>query len=477
MPAPLARDGERPDQGGHPVSVSSSTSGTAPLFNFSGIASGLDTNSIVTALMNLEKQPQVLLQNKQTAYQATDSGYASLTSKLNTLQTALRNIGNPLDWQPVTATSSDPNRASVTSTSASSVGAISFTVQSLASQDVVASYGNVTAGAVIASGNITIGTSAGSTSVNVGGGTLDEVVQAINSQTTVGLTAAAVQVSPGNYKLQLTAINSTDTVNTSMSQFTGLGPSWGAVSSPAQAHIHVGSSSAGYDVYSNSNTFSNVLPGVNVTVKQADPLTTVNIQSSGDATTMVGKVQTMVDAYNAAVDEAKTQTAYDPTTKIAGALQGQSSVRQLQSALSNSVSGSLSTSSAATAGIELDSTGHMTFDQAKFTTAFQTSPASVQQIFADPLNTTSPALVDRLKATLTDALSPGTGYLKTSQKGIETSITNLGDQIGQYQVQLDAKEVALRAQFTTMETLLQGLQAQGTTLQSFFGQSSNSSNS
>src|ERR1700712_1199207 len=127
MPLLLARDGEHHPQGGHPVSVSN-VNGSTPIINFSGLASGLDTNAIVTAMMAIEKRPQVLLQQKQTSYQAMDSAFSSVISKLNALQPAARNIGNPIDWTPVTATSSDPTRATTTSSSAATTGSVSFTV-------------------------------------------------------------------------------------------------------------------------------------------------------------------------------------------------------------------------------------------------------------------------------------------------------------------------------------------------------------
>src|SRR3954447_23941904 len=283
MPGPLARDGERNSQGGHPVSVSN-VSGSSPLFNFSGVASGLDTNSIITALMAVEKRPQVLMQNRQSAYQAMNTAYSSVIGKLNGLQSAVRNLGNPTDWQPVTASSSDPSRASLISSSGSSTGSVSFTVQSLASPDSVVSFGQVADAdtTVVAAGTITIGTSAGSTTVNTGGGTLNEIAQAINSQTAIGLTAAVVNNAPGEYKLQLTATNVTETVNTSMAQFTGLGGFWGQVTTAAKAVIHVGAAGMGYDVIANSNTFTNLLPGVNVTVSKADPSTTLTVTSSPD---------------------------------------------------------------------------------------------------------------------------------------------------------------------------------------------------
>src|SRR3954468_12083188 len=161
------------------TSTSSTTSSATPLINITGLASGLDTDSIVTALMSIEKKPQILLQNRQAAYQNQDTALSSVIAKLNAVASAARSIGNPIDWQPVTATASDPS-LKLTTSSASSTGSVSFKVMSLASPDSVVSFGQVPDPdtPAVAPGTIPIGTSAGSTTVNTGGGTLNEIAQA-----------------------------------------------------------------------------------------------------------------------------------------------------------------------------------------------------------------------------------------------------------------------------------------------------------
>src|ERR1700712_3266911 len=121
-----------------PTPTTTTSSSTTPLINITGLASGLDTNAIVTAMMAVEKRPQQMLQQKQADYLARDAALSSVITKLTAAASAARSIGNPLDWELVKATSSDPTKASVTSSSASSVGSVSFTVLSLASPDAVA---------------------------------------------------------------------------------------------------------------------------------------------------------------------------------------------------------------------------------------------------------------------------------------------------------------------------------------------------
>jgi len=455
-----------------------SVSGTSstPLVNITGLASGLDTDSIVKALMDVEKRPQIMLQNKQLQFEDRDAAFTSVTGKLNALATAARNVGNPLDWHPVKAESSDPNRVSVSATSASSTGSVSFTVLSLASFDSVVSVGQAPDADTtsVASGTITIGTSAGSTTVNVGGGTLNEVAEAINAQTTVGLKAAVIHSAPGEYKLQLTATNVAETVNTPMAQFSGLGGAWGQVTTASQAHLHVGAAGMGFDVYADSNTFIGLVPGVNVTVKQADPLTTVTVTSSPDTDAMITKVQKMVDAYNAAIDEIKKQTAYDPTTKVAQPLVGVSAVTQARNSLSTAMVGT-STTTPALVGIQTTADGHIDFDPSKFTAAFETNSAQVIALFTNPADPLNPGLADRLKSTLLGLTQTGSGSLWSAQKGVASTIADLTKQIADYQIRLDQREADLRKRFAALESALSRIKGQGSGLSAALGSSQTAS--
>jgi flagellar hook-associated protein 2 len=56
--------------------------------SISGLASGLDTASIVSALMLIAKQPQVQIQNKITVEQARQQAYKDVLGQLQSLTTS-----------------------------------------------------------------------------------------------------------------------------------------------------------------------------------------------------------------------------------------------------------------------------------------------------------------------------------------------------------------------------------------------------
>jgi flagellar hook-associated protein 2 len=187
-------------------------------------------------------------------------------------------------------------------------------------------------------------------------------------------------------------------------------------------------------------------------------------------------VQKVVDAYNAAIDEIKAQTAYDPTSKIAQPLAGISTVMQARMSLSNSIIGS-STTTPSLVGIQTSDDGHIAFDQAKFTAAFLANPATTVALFANPLDPVNPGLADRLKTTILNLTQTGSGSLWQAQKGVQTSIIDVTKQISDYQRHLDQREADLRKQFAALETALTQIKGMGSGLSAMLASSSSSQSS
>jgi flagellar hook-associated protein 2 len=237
--------------------------------------------------------------------------------------------------------------------------------------------GTVTA---VFSGGLRIGT-VQSTNVDTGDGSLSAVVNAINGAN-VGVSASAIQVAPGQLKLQLasSATGLGGAVSTGTGGFSGLGTftSFGVAQ---DASITVGSGPGAFTVTSSSNQVSSILNGVTLNLLTTGT-TTVNV--TRDADQAAAKVSSLVDQVNAVVKEIKDQTGFDTDTKTGGILIGDFTVRQIQSNLTNSILDAVSTSTVGTAaslGISIDKTGVFSFDKTKFTTAYNANPAAVGALF------------------------------------------------------------------------------------------------
>src|SRR5436190_10690700 len=97
-----------------------------------GLASGIDTSSIVNALMQVERAPEKQMQIKKSQSQQRQTLLQDFETKLKALQTAAEGLGDVTMWAPKqSVASSDPTRVSVTMMSGAGVGGTTIDVQRL----------------------------------------------------------------------------------------------------------------------------------------------------------------------------------------------------------------------------------------------------------------------------------------------------------------------------------------------------------
>ena len=114
-----------------------------------------------------------------------------------------------------------------------------------------------------------------------------------------------------------------------------------------------------------------------------DPVT---INVARDSSGLQDSINTFVTDYNAVISQIKSLASYNSTTKTAGILFGNSAVRDLRHNLGSMISDKVSGISGdydtfASIGLSLDTSGTLSFDSSKFTTALAKDAESVQAIF------------------------------------------------------------------------------------------------
>lgn len=283
--------------------------------------------------------------------------------------------------------------------------------------------------------------------------------------------------------------------------------------------------------YNNSNTVSNVIPGLSLSITGNDTSTPFTVNVTQNTTLLVSAVQSFISTYNAAVDEINKATA-PPIVEAAaagsggstnvipgGVLYGNNDFSLVISQFENLLGGFLGDqntpyNSLAQAGILLVSS---------FQTVSATSledqtaqNAGVQQTTVDgtngtlaPLNVktflaayaSNPnAIVDLLTGAngLTNQLGsylttvtgsptlldsgpvgtiPRTALIQNYENGNNDTIANLEQQVTQITDEANQQANALRSEFVSSETQIAGLQAEQQELASVFGFSATSSSS
>ena len=183
---------------------------TTPSINFSGLASGIDTSSIISQLTTVAQKPITLLQGKDDTYNAELAAWQQFNTNLSSLQSAVTTLGQATTFNTASATSSDSTVATVTTLPGAALGDHSLTVTQLAQAQKVVS-------ASIPSGSTALG-QAGSFTLNGKTVTvsrtdaLTDIAVKINAAQ-AGVSATVVNVGPGDFRLTLTS-NQTGTANT-----------------------------------------------------------------------------------------------------------------------------------------------------------------------------------------------------------------------------------------------------------------------
>ncbi|WP_347059480.1 flagellar filament capping protein FliD [Blastococcus sp. HT6-30] len=442
-----------------------------------GLASGLDTTSLINALIKAEGAPQTALQTRLSATEAAAAGYRSLNTKFDALRAAAETVLKPATWSSAKATSTAAGVA-VALGVAPQPGSLTFSVESVAASHSVVSNGTAwtntkdpagfTELTVYQADNVTPAVDADGKPkvISVGGtGTLADAVSAINASN-YGLSATAVQVAPGKYQLQVTATSSG-----AETKF-GLGSAFTEITTGTDAALKVGTTASAYTVTSPTNTFEGLMPGATITVNKAEKGVPVTVNVASDPGAVADKVQALVDAANAALASIKVAT--NPTGGPAATLKGDSSLGRLAGQVLGAVSYGVGThGSPAAAGLELARNGgSIEFDREKFLTALADDPALVQSLFvgtptgpgpdkvADTADDGAPGAVQRLMDLAQLATDTTTGTLTTLAKSRDSQADDIQDSIDAWDRRLELRRATLTRQFTAMETALSSMQQQ-----------------
>ena len=98
-----------------------------------GLASGIDTDAVITQLMALERAPQARLKLKETSLQARQSALTDVATRLRSLQTAVKDLSSITTWAETQSLAvSDPTKVAGRRLSGSAPGGHTLNVTQLA---------------------------------------------------------------------------------------------------------------------------------------------------------------------------------------------------------------------------------------------------------------------------------------------------------------------------------------------------------
>lgn len=433
-----------------------------------GIGSGLDINGLVSQLMAVEQRPLAALAGKEASYQAKLSAFGQLKSVLSALQTASNALKDAAKFSATKTTVGAD--AAFTASSSTSAAASSYTVEvsQLAKVQRVATSATValtpTAGDLtIDFGSVTGGVftadPARTKTLTFAGGSIEALRDAINGGD-LGVTASVVN--NGTVKQLVLTGKSTGAAEAFKLGGT-VGLSYnpevsGTASDPAyrvQAAQDAQLKVDGIAISRSSNTVTDAIEGVTLTLTKENAGVASSLTVASDRSGARSAVDAFVKAFNDVNKTIKDLTAFNPETRRASTLTGDSTARSVQGQVRSLVGGALTglgvTSRLSEIGISFKSDGTLAVDSSKLDAALNDPARGVAAFFTGTENVTGFA---EAVSTALEGYISSTGLIAGRTDGINASVKLIGKQREALVTRLEQTEKRYRAQFTALDSMV-----------------------
>jgi flagellar hook-associated protein 2 len=444
---------------------------------------GIDFNQLLDAVMTQERAPLTRLETQKTTLETQNTALGTLAGKLSAMQTAVDALRDTESLSLLTATSSDTG-VGVSTTSGSTAGTYSLVVNELARAQVMTSTSTYTATTdVVATGGSITFTKSGGSPVAVtltGSTTLQGLADKINATTDIPVTASVVQSAPGTYRLMLTA-KDTGVSNgfTFTKALTGGGGvtftdtdtdgTYGETAADnTQTALDASLTVNGLAVTSASNTVSEVIPGVTLSLKKKDPALTVTVDVQRDLSGAKTVVNKFVSAYNDLVTFMKDQQ----TAAVAGraSIARDPLLRGVKAAIGEALRDVYAEGGTLDAlgkvGVGFDINGKLTLDNDVFDDAMAAAPLDVQALFSGTDGTGG--AFGALNTLLEDYTQAG-GLVATARTQLTDQVSSISRRLDQLDVQLAARRTTLQRQYMEADLAMTRLKNQSGALSALGG--------
>ncbi len=440
---------------------------------FGGLISGLDVKALITGLVNAESRSINVLKGQKVGYQVKDAVLTSVIGSLASLRSAAQNLSVSTDFSRRTAVSSNEAVLTASASTTAQVGSSQITVDQLAKAQSLQSTSFTATTAGLGTGTLTLTIGGVATDIVVDGtnSTLSGLKDAINnSAAKVNASIVNVGGASADYRLIVesessgtaNAVTISGTLTGGADPFTGGGQ---VVQAASDARLSVN----GLAVTRSSNTISDVLPGVTLTllsegdgdgvIEASDPSAKVTV--GNDSSAIQAGIEKLVSSFNAVNKIVNDQFTLKPNSDRQGAAAGDASLRGVVARLRREFSAAGGTSSSyrtlSDIGVSFQKDGSLSLDSAKLANALGADATAVSHLFIglqDGIGKRIPDAVD-------DFVGAIDGTLTFRQNGIAQSIKRIDSKIAQEETRIAAMEQRLTKQFTALEKIVSQLKSQG----------------
>ena len=453
-----------------------------------GLATGMDTTSMIDQLVELERKPIDNYQQEIFEMEQTKGAWRDVNSRLDKLEGRTTDLKMSSTFNSRTANSSDKDVVTATATNDSNEANYSVTVHEAAKTQRI--FGGKLEG-YSAESNDTITINDSNIDISKGD-SLSDISNKINGA------EAGVKASIVDDRLVLettetgveNALKGTgdvaDPADANLSSSGDILEKLGLLSTDTQSIVNEPqqASNALIDINgitgitSSSNTFSEVVEGITFEINpnaEVDPGTNLtasaDINVSKDTGKATNAVQGFVDQYNSVMNFIDGKTDYDEDENKGSVLQGDSTAMRLQMRLRNLATSAVKDEgnfrTLSSVGIEIDRNGVMSFDKSKFEEALQESSEEVASLFRGTTDKEGfDGVAQRMDSYLDQLMQSNTGLIPRRLNFYDNRIDSLNDDIEDVQRKVQLTRDRYVEQFAAMESAISEMNQQMSWMQS-----------
>lgn len=220
----------------------------------------------------------------------------------------------------------------------------------------------------------------------------------------------------------------------------------------------------GFEFEIGDNKVPDVIPGVTLEIKQANPGRTVNVGVKEDKEVVTGKIKSFVDAVNGVLSFVQSQNALNKESDTTQTLGGDSLLRSVENRIRSLVQNpQMGTGSDVNRlnqiGIVFNRNGILEYDEKKFNDALVRNPGGVQRFLAG--DGFSSGFIPTIRREISTLLNTAFGPVAVRKRALQDKIGQMNDQIANKERQLAKKEEMLRNKFARLEETLSKIKGQG----------------
>ncbi|MEZ5425383.1 MAG: flagellar filament capping protein FliD [Pyrinomonadaceae bacterium] len=448
--------------------------------SFSGLGSGIDFDVVRDAILAQRSIPITQLQSKVGLYNSRIESLKKLNSSLATLTSSVELLTDRSLGTGRNGSTSDSAVATVSTTSQAPLGGFELNVTRIAtkanqssrsfasSTDPILFGGATTATFELQKGGASPGVQITLDSSN---NSLEGLRDAINNAD-AGVTASIVDIKGDGSEFQLVLnsnetgqVNRVELVETT-STGTGADLSFTDLNPPDGDYTKLNAALTinGLNITRSGNTFSDAVQGVTLTLKKTGPAS-INVTQSND---IENKLRGFVNSYNAIQDFIGQQYQKDANDRPTGVLAGDSTLRNVQQELKNSINAVSSNNggfldSLSQLGITVTEDGHLDFDTGVLNEQLKTNPDDVKSLLFGK-TTDQTGIFHGIKEIISGLSDTVTGTVQTAITGYQNSVKSLNASITNRLEGINRLRDSLTRKFAAADAAIGQLNNQGTAL-------------